>query len=44
MNFGTIERRPAFEAYVERHLQRPAARRADEIDNALIADQAQPAS
>ena len=44
MNFGTIEKRPAFEAYVERHLQRPAARRADEIDNALIADQAQPAS
>ncbi|MDO8902049.1 MAG: glutathione S-transferase family protein [Phenylobacterium sp.] len=37
MNFGTIEKRPVFEAYVERHLQRPAARRADEIDNALIA-------
>ncbi len=37
MNFGTIEKRPAFEAYAERHLQRPAALRADEIDNALIA-------
>ena len=39
MNFGTIEKRPAFETYVERHLQRPAALRADEIDNALIASQ-----
>jgi glutathione S-transferase len=39
MNFDTIEKRPAFEAYVERHLQRPAARRADEIDDALIAAQ-----
>lgn len=37
MNFGTIEKRSAFETYVERHLQRPAARCADEIDNALIA-------
>ena len=44
MNFGTIERRPAFETYAERHLQRPAARRADEIDDALIAADAQPAS
>jgi glutathione S-transferase len=44
MNFGTIERRPAFETYAERHLQRPAALRADEIDNALIAAAAQPAS
>ncbi len=44
MNFGTIERRPAFEAYVEPHLQRPAARRADEIDNALIAAEGQPAA
>ena len=43
MNFGTIEKRPAFETYVERHLQRPAAQRADEIDNALIAAAAQPA-
>lgn len=44
MNFGTLEKRPAFEAYAERHLQRPAALRADEIDNALIAQAAQPAS
>lgn len=38
MNFGTIEKRPAFEAYVARHLQRPAAQRAEEIDNALLAE------
>ena len=44
MNFGTIEKRPAFETYVEPHLQRPAALRADEIDNALLAAQAQLAS
>lgn len=44
MNFGTIERRPAFEIYAERHLQRPAARRADEIDDALIAADARPAA
>lgn len=37
MNFGTIEKRPAFEAYAERHLQRPANQRADAIDDALIA-------
>lgn len=42
MNFGTIGKRPAFETYAERHLQRPAALRADEIDNALIAADAQP--
>ncbi|WP_419252332.1 glutathione S-transferase family protein [Caulobacter sp. ErkDOM-YI] len=40
MNFGTIEKRPAFETYVERHLQRPAAKRADQIDDALILAQA----
>lgn len=44
MNFGTLERRPAFEVYAERHLQRPAALRADEIDNALIAAAAETAS
>lgn len=44
MTFGTIEKRPAFETYVERHLQRPANQRADEIDNALIAAGAQPTS
>ena len=43
MNFGTIEKRPAFEAYVERHVHRPAALRADEIDNALIAAAQAPA-
>ena len=42
MNFGSIERRPAFEAYIAPHLARPAAKRAEEIDNALIAA-AQPA-
>ena len=38
MNFNTIEKRPAFEAYVARHLQRPAAQRADAIDDAPIAE------
>lgn len=42
MNFGTIERRPAFEAYSQRHANRPAAKRADEIDNALMPAQPQP--
>ena len=44
MNFGTIERRKAFEIYSERHVKRPAALRADQIDDALIAEaqQAQP--
>ncbi len=37
MNFGTIERRAAFEAYSEPLVNRPAALRADEIDNALMA-------
>jgi len=37
MEFGTIEKRPAFEAYVARHLARPAAKRANEIDDGLIA-------
>jgi len=42
MGFGTIEKRPAFEAYAGRLGQRPAALRAAEIDNALLAAQ-QPA-
>jgi glutathione S-transferase len=42
MTFGTIEKRRAFETYVERHLQRPAALRADEIDNALLPPELQP--
>jgi glutathione S-transferase len=36
MQFGSIERRPAFEAYVARLLGRPAAIRAVEIDDALM--------
>jgi glutathione S-transferase len=36
MQFGTIEKRPAFERYVGRFLNRPAAVRAREIDDALM--------
>ena len=36
LQFGTIEKRPAFEAYGARIAARPAARRAAEIDDALI--------
>ena len=44
MSFGTIEKRPAFEAYVARLQARPAAIRANKIDDDLIAQQqAQPA-
>lgn len=39
MQFGSIERRPAFERYSDPLASRPAALRADEIDNALIAAQ-----
>jgi glutathione S-transferase len=39
LQFGTIEKRPAFEAYVGRLLSRPAAQRAKEIDDGLIAQQ-----
>lgn len=39
LQFGSIERRPAFEAYGKRLAARPAAIRANEIDNALIAEQ-----
>jgi glutathione S-transferase len=38
MNFGTLERRPAFEAYVARLQARPAAVRANQIDDGLLAD------
>ncbi len=38
MLFGTIEKRPAFETYWKRISERPAAVRAREIDDALIAD------
>ncbi|MBV9078301.1 MAG: glutathione S-transferase family protein [Methylobacteriaceae bacterium] len=37
MQFGTIEKRPAFERYVERISARPAAVRAREIDDGLLA-------
>lgn len=47
LNFGSIEKRPAFERYAERLQARPAAVRAREIDDALVAEQqkaqAQPA-
>jgi glutathione S-transferase len=39
MQFGSIEKRPAFEAYGQRIAGRPAALRADSIDDALIAEQ-----
>lgn len=41
MNFGTLEKRPVFEAYVARLQARPAAIRANQIDDALIAAQQQ---
>ncbi|RAK58571.1 glutathione S-transferase [Phenylobacterium hankyongense] len=37
LQFGTIEKRPAFEAYAARLINRPAAVRAREIDDALMA-------
>lgn len=37
LQFGTMPDRPAFTAYAERLRERPAYRRAKEIDNALIA-------
>ncbi|HKP78228.1 MAG TPA: glutathione S-transferase C-terminal domain-containing protein, partial [Phenylobacterium sp.] len=43
MGFGTVEKRPTFERYVALHDARPAAKRASEIDDALIAAQQQPA-
>ena len=39
MQFGTIEKRPAFEQYWRRLSARPAALRAKEIDDALAAQQ-----
>jgi glutathione S-transferase len=38
VQFGTLEKRPAFDAYLARIMSRPAAVRAREIDDALIAD------
>ena len=40
MQFGTIEKRPAFEQYWGRISARPAAVRAKEIDDALAAEKA----
>lgn len=37
MQFGTMEKRPAYETYVGRIMSRPAAVRAREIDDGLIA-------
>ncbi len=39
MQFGTLEKRPAYEAYGARLHNRPAAVRARELDDALIAEQ-----
>lgn len=39
MQFGALEKRPAFAAYLERISTRPAAIRAREIDDAIIAEQ-----
>jgi glutathione S-transferase len=36
MQFGTIEKRPNFERYVALHQARPAAKRAAQIDDALM--------
>jgi glutathione S-transferase len=38
LSFGTLEKRPAFETYFARLAARPAAKRANEIDDKLIAD------
>jgi glutathione S-transferase len=43
MQFGAIEKRPAFVAYDERLQNRPANIRAREIDDKLIAGMAPPA-
>jgi glutathione S-transferase len=36
MMFGTIDKRPAFQSYVQRLTSRPAFVRAQELDNALV--------
>ena len=43
MQFGLVEKRPIFEAYDQRLRSRPAAIRAREIDDALLAKMAPPA-
>lgn len=42
MQFGTLEKRPIFEAYVARCTDRPADKRATQIDDALMAEVQQP--
>jgi len=42
MQFGTLEKRPAFEQYRQRLSARPAALRAKEIDDALTTQQQVP--
>jgi glutathione S-transferase len=44
MHFGTIEKRPAFERYWQRLAARPAAVRAKEIDDGLVAAHPLPGS
>jgi glutathione S-transferase len=44
MRFGMLDKRPAFEPYFDRISARPAAVRAREIDDALVADGEPPAS
>lgn len=45
MMFGTVEKRPVFERYYARLSERPAARRANELDDALVPpDQRMPAT
>lgn len=39
LQFGTIEKRPGFEEYFARISSRPAAKRAAEIDDAIIAEE-----
>ncbi len=42
MMFGTLPKRPSFEAYVGRLMSRPAAVRARELDDALVQPEPQP--
>ena len=42
MRFGMVEKRPTFERYFERLIARPAAIRAREIDEALMAEKTPP--
>ena len=38
MQFGSVEKRPAFERYWERLKDRPAAKKANKIDDAIMAE------